>query len=195
MTETASTDRSYDRIRSAAVRLFAERGYVATGIRDIARESGLSLSTLYHHVTNKEELLVSIMVQGFETLIADAEVALADEAGPEDKLRALVRNHVLAETERRQTSMVVTAEFRFLSPEARAQVLPVRNAYGDLWRQVIEEGVRTGAFDVADTRLTRLALLHMCGAPEDWYRPDGPSTPGQIADVFAALALRQVGAG
>ena len=61
---------SYERIREAALDLFARQGYVATGIRDIAREAGITSSTLYHHVSNKEELLVALMREAFEMLAA-----------------------------------------------------------------------------------------------------------------------------
>jgi AcrR family transcriptional regulator len=185
----AEFDETYQQIKAAAVRLFARQGYVATGIRDIAKEAGYSSTALYHHIPNKEELLVDIMRQGFEMQIGNARAALAGERSPEARLAALVRQHVLFETAQQTLATVVTVEYRFLGPEARQNVLPLRNAYEQIWREVIEEGVESGSFDVPDPRLARLAVLEMCAAPETWYRPDGRLSAEEIADVFAEMAL------
>lgn len=190
--DVKALDQSYERINEAAVRLFARNGYVATGIRDIAREAGISSATLYHHFANKEELLVAIMREGFERQIGNAQAALAGQRTPEAKLVALVRQHVLAETVRQTISNVVTVEYRFLSPDARAQVLPLRDAYDAIWDAVIREGADAGAFDVRDAHLARLAVLEMCGGPGQWYRTDGALTPEEIAETFADMALALV---
>lgn len=182
-------DETYQQIKAAAVRLFARQGYVATGIRDIAKEAGYSSTALYHHIPNKEELLVDIMRQGFETQIGNARAALAGQRSPEARLAALIRQHVFFEMAEQTLANVVTVEYRFLGPEARQGVLPLRSAYEEIWREVIEEGVESGAFDVPDARLARLALLEMCAAPEIWFRSDGRLAPEEIAEIFAEMGL------
>jgi len=64
---------SYPRLRASALELFASRGFQATGIRDLAAASGLSLATLYYYMSNKEELLFSLMSESLERLQDDAE--------------------------------------------------------------------------------------------------------------------------
>jgi AcrR family transcriptional regulator len=189
-----SNNHSYERIREAALDLFARQGYVATGIRDIAREAGITSSTLYHHVANKEELLVAIMREAFEMLATQAREALEGRTSPEEKLAALVRRHVMTEIVERRLANVIAVEFRFLGPDARDEVVPLRDAYERIWDEVIEAGIRKRAFRVRDPQMARLGILQMCGGPGQWYRADGPSSPEQIADAFAAMALAVVGA-
>lgn len=191
----ASQDRSYDRIRESAVDLFASKGYVATGIRDIARAAGTTSSTLYHHVSNKEELLVAIMRDAFETLVERATAAVQEHSTPEAKLSALVRQHVQFEISEQQLGKVVTVEFRFLGSQARDEVVPLRDAYERVWDDVISEGIRTRAFKVQDRSLARLGVLHMCAGPGRWHWPEMPSSPEELADKIAAMALNVMRAG
>lgn len=190
--EAASLDESYERVKNAALRLFTSKGYVATGIRDIAREADISSATLYHHVSNKEELLVAIIREGFELMTGSAQAALAGQRTPEARLAALVRNHTLVQINEQELARVVDVESRFLSEEANKEVRPLGQAYTDLWRDVLEEGVESGAFDVADTSVARMALIDMCDAPNRWMRRDGRLTPPELADAFVQMALGAV---
>lgn len=194
MARRNNNNHSQQRIKEAALDLFARQGYVATGIRDIAREAGVTSSTLYHYVSNKEELLVAIMREAFEMLAERARVALVGQSSPEARLSALVRQHVMTEILEQRLANVIAVEFRFLGEDARAEVVPLRDAYERIWDEVIAEGVSKRAFRVRDPQMARLGILHMCGGPAQWYRPDGASSPEQIADVFAAMALHAVGA-
>ena len=79
------------RVRDAAVELFAERGYHGVGIRELAERAGLTSATLYHYMATKQDLLVELMTENLETLIESAQTAVA-EAGsdPTAQLRAVV---------------------------------------------------------------------------------------------------------
>ncbi|WP_408899906.1 TetR/AcrR family transcriptional regulator (plasmid) [Nocardioides sp. R1-1] len=192
--KATATQDSFARLRAAAVTLFARQGYVATGIRDIAREADLSTATLYHYVSNKEELLVAIMREAFESLIGNAMAATAGLRAPQEMLAALVRQHVLTETGNQTVANVATVEFRFLGPEARAEVVPLRDQYEAIWHGVLSKGISSKAFRVENPTVMRLALLQLCSGPEEWYRPDGNLTPEEIAEQYVELALRLVGA-
>ncbi|MFA5709023.1 TetR/AcrR family transcriptional regulator [Mycolicibacterium sp.] len=185
-------DETYRRIKAAAVQLFAQQGYVATGIRTIAREAGFSTTALYVYVSNKEALLTDIIRQGFETLIGSARSELADVRNPSARLAALVRQHVRFEADHQMLANVITIEYQFLSEEARLKVRPLRDTYENIWSEVIEEGVQSGAFAAANSGLTRRALLEMCSAPESWYRADGRLSVEDIGDIFSDMALNLV---
>lgn len=182
-------DETYQQIKAAALRLFADRGYGATGIRSIAKEAGFSTAALYHHVSSKEELLMDIMRQGFEMQIGSARSVLAGERSPEAKLGALVGQHVRFEATHQTLANVITIEYGYLGDEARQKVLPLRSAYEGIWSEVIEDGVQSRAFDVADVELGALAVLEMCSSPEAWYRPDGRLTVDEISEIFTEMAL------
>jgi AcrR family transcriptional regulator len=182
-----------DRIVSTALRLFAEKGFAAVGIREIASEVGLSSATLYHYMGSKDDLLQEIMTDRLGRLIAVTARTLAGLSRPEDKLVTLVRVHVLVHAV--HPDSVVDHQIRDLGAKARAEVIALRDQYEGSWRSVLDEGLAPpGVFRAALPKLTRLALLEMCNGVSRWYTRGGEYSPEQIADYYAALALTMVSA-
>jgi AcrR family transcriptional regulator len=182
------------RIQEAAVRLFAAKGFEATGIREIADQAGVQTSALYHYMSSKEDLLVDIMLSILEQLIKSANEALVGATSPPAQLVALVRAHVGLHAFARLKALVGDGEIRSLSDGGRAQVVRRRDEYETLWAEVLREGSATGVFDIQDLKITRLALLEMCNGVAHWYSERGTLAVGEMADVFAGLALSLVGA-
>jgi TetR/AcrR family transcriptional regulator, cholesterol catabolism regulator len=180
------------RIEQAALQLFAARGFEATGIRDIADRAGLSTSALYHYMGRKDELLVAFMVESMTELTRAARAALDGAADPAAQLAALVRTHVGFHTLDAQRSLVADDELRAVSDAAFTKVMQLRDGYERLWAETLERGARSGEFDFADARITRLALLEMCNGVARWYSDRGAKNPVEIADSFADLALAMV---
>jgi AcrR family transcriptional regulator len=180
-------------IRTAAVQLFAAKGFHGTGIREIASRAGVSTSLLYHYAASKEELLRDIMDEGLRFLLGEARQALEGRREPQEALVALVRCHVLVHGHDALRVLVVDTEFRSLVGASRQAILRLRDEYESLWRAVIDDGVAAGDFQVEDARLARLALLEMCTGVAHWYRPEGPLDLEAVADRFARLGLALVG--
>lgn len=183
---------SYARLRSSALELFASRGFQATGIRELAAASGLSLATLYHYMDSKEDLLVRLMRESLERLIAEARTALADVRSPVEGLAALTLTHVLAHGLRRTQTVVVDTELRSLGEENRKAIVTLRDEYEDLWREQLAHGEESDTMTVPDARVTRLALLEMCTGIAYWYSEGGELGLDQVAALHADLVLAQV---
>ncbi len=180
------------RIRESALRLFASHGYEATGIREVARDAGLSLSSIYHYVGSKEDLLLAIATKAMEDLRSAAEEALADAKTPSERLAALVEAHVFVHGRDRLEAFVSDTELRALSEPERKGAVKLRDRYEALWQQVLDDGVASGEFAAEDTRLVRLGLLQMCTGVAHWYSPAGDRSIEHIAKTFADLALAMV---
>jgi AcrR family transcriptional regulator len=182
-----------ERVRQSALRLFAKRGYEATGIRDVARDAGLSLATLYHYIDSKEDLLLDITRTSMHDLRDAANEALAGAETPAERLAALVRAHVTVHGRQRLEALVSDTEIRSLSEAERKGVIKLRDRYESQWQQAIDEGIASGDFHAEDPGLVRLALLQMCTGVAYWYSPAGPKSLPHIADTFADLALSMIG--
>jgi AcrR family transcriptional regulator len=185
----ASTKR---RIEEAALSLFASKGFEATGIREIADRVGISSSALYHYMGSKDELLIAIMTGSMRALIAAAEQVLEHAQDAPSRLAALTRMHVTFHAEDPLRSRVSDDEIRALAPAPRKQVMELRDAYEDLWADVLDEGRQKGQFAIPDGKITRLSLLEMCNGVIRWYSPSGPMSSAQVADLMADLALAMV---
>jgi AcrR family transcriptional regulator len=143
---------------------------------------------------SKDDLLIEIMVSSMTQLIQAAEESLATAGEPAAELAALVRAHVGYHALDPLRSMVNDDELRAIAGEPRAHIMELRDSYERLWAATLDRGLSSGVFHVADAKITRLALLEMCNGVDRWYSSAGPLGPGEIADVFADLALAMVGA-
>lgn len=180
-----------ERVREAALDLFATRGYHGTGIRQLAEHAGIGSASLYHYMGTKEELLAAIMRESLERLLAAAERTLAGLADrpPAERVAALVRLHVREHAERPRETRVVDGEVDALGPAARAEVVALRDRYEAIWQREIE----AGAPAAGRSGLERRALLEMCSGVAHWYRAEGPLDVSAVADRYAVLALRLLG--
>lgn len=180
------------RIRDACVRLFAQKGFQGTGIREIAVESGITTAALYHYVGTKEELLLEIMGGVLDPLTAAARGIVTDVDRSEARLAALVEHHVWFHAVHQLASIVTDTEIRSLSSDARAEMIARRDVYEAIWRSVVVEGVAEDTFHVEDPRIATTALLQMCTGIAHWYAPTGPLTLTRLCRMHADLALSMV---
>lgn len=181
------------RVRRAAVKLFASKGFHGTGIRDLAREAGISSASLYHYMGTKEELLAAIMRECLDRLVLGARQVTDGVTDPPQRLASLVALHVLTHACRPAETRVVDHEVPALSEPARRRIVELRDEYEGIWADAIDDGMRKRCFTTAEPGVTRLALLEMCTGVARWYSPRGPLGLDQLASHYANLALRMLG--
>lgn len=172
---------------AAAGRLFAERGYHGTSMRDLGKELGLLGSSLYSHVESKQDLLVEVVEEGAGLFEASAERALAGGGTARDRLRALVAGHIEVVLDNLDVARTFLNEARMLGPEHRRRVLAARDHYEDAFRTVISEGIGDGSFGAGvDPKTASIFILSVLNAIERWYSPTGPlDRAGLVAELTA----------
>lgn len=185
---------SAQRLRDSALRLFAEKGFEATGIRELADAAGMTSANVYYHAGSKEELLMCLMRECLEDLIAQAAAVTARPASPAGHLRGLVTAHVRTHIEHRLLCLVSDNELRSLHGDRRASIVALRDTYQEIWEATIRRGMAAGEFAVADTGIATLALLEMCTGVVHWFSPAGRLSVGELGEQFAVMALRCLGA-
>jgi AcrR family transcriptional regulator len=185
---TVETSRR-QQIEDVASALFRERGYAGTSVRDIAQALNLQGGSLYAHVSSKEDVLWSIVVRAAERFNELVEPIASSAMPPAERLRAMIRAHVMVVTSTQQDAAVFLHEWRLLSTDRRAELQARRDAYEQLFRKVIAQGSAGAAFRKVDPPLTAMAILSALNGIATWYRPDGALTADQIADQHADLFL------
>jgi AcrR family transcriptional regulator len=175
---------------AAAARLFAERGYHGTSIEDLLEATGLTRGGLYHYMDGKQDLLIAILDELMDPLLARAREIVARPGSAEEHLRAVTRAWLTHVAAHRDHMVVFNQERRTLERDAAwAHVRAARRAFEALLDDILRRGVQEGEFAIADPQLTRLALLGMGNHTAQWFVPGGRLGAEQIADGYCALLL------
>lgn len=176
---------------AAASRLFRDKGYERTSVRDLAQAVGLQSGSLFYHFRTKEEMLVAVMAAGISELTDRLNDALtaSSAATPLERLRTLFRVHLITLLGDDMGAMsVLLYEWPSLSDKTRARLIPLRDAYEDRWQAVLDEAAGAGLVH-ADTRLLRKLLLGGLHWTIQWFRPEGGNSPVELADRLLGLVL------
>jgi AcrR family transcriptional regulator len=185
---------SQRQILGAAVAAFAEKGFHGSTIRDIALRAGVSVPGLYHHFPSKARLLERIMDETMDALISATETAVANcDRQPADRLKAIVAAHVRFHIDFQRESFVGNTELRSLTSPGRERILRKRDRQRALFAAAVDEGLESGVFSVAYPVEATRAIVTMCTAVANWYRPNRPLKPEEIVRRYCALALLMVG--
>ncbi|MFI5944425.1 TetR/AcrR family transcriptional regulator [Streptomyces uncialis] len=181
------------RLLVAAVEAFAERGYHATTTRDIASRAGMSPAALYIHYKTKEELLHRISRIGHDKALDILRTAADGTGTPAERLAVAVRSFVGWHAAQHTTARVVQYELDALGESARAEIVALRRRTDGVIRELVDDGVRAGEFDVADPAGTTVAVLSLCIDVARWFNVGGRRTPDEVGALYAELVLRMVG--
>lgn len=195
MTDTTPTTTDpKSRLLASAVESFGVKGFHGTTTRDIAAGAGMSPAAVYVHHKSKEDLLYLIALDGHQRIARAFAEQIAATDDPVEQIAGLVRTFVLDYAVNHTLGRIVSYELRALSPEHRAEVLAVRREVLTMVRGVLHAGNESGAFHADCPDMTSIALLSLGIDVARWFRDNGRFTPEAIADHYARLALRMVGA-
>src|SRR5262245_58162229 len=155
------------RILMAAAARFAEHGYAATSIRDIARDVGVTVGAIYVHFPSKDRLLVAVAEEGIGRIgqAVDAAITEADDAW--DRLSAAIRAHLEVLLSNAAFARVIVRVTPAEVPDAARDLRRLRDGYEDRFRDLIE------ALDLApstDRTVLRLMLLGALNHTQAWHR-------------------------
>lgn len=187
-TRAATFEQQRDAMLAAAAQLFADRGYPAASIADLAAQFGVSKGLLYHYYRDKEHLLFDIADRYVDRLVqltADVEsVATA----PEATLRQLIERFMVAYEHAGAFHRVLVQDVKYLSAVHRQRVRAKQRHVIDAFARAIA----AAAPDLAGDRLLKpvtMTLFGMMNWTFTWLRPDGPVAHAEFAPVIADLFL------
>lgn len=183
-------------IFTAATRLFGERGYAATTMRDIAGAVGILPGSLYAHIASKEALLLEIIEDGVDRFNAEVDAIDARGLGPEAALREAIRRHLALVSDDPERTLIVFHQWRFLDDANRTRMLAKRKHYEEFFVHTVRVGMAAGVFDpTLDLKVTVLGILGALNWTPEWFNPSGRATSDQIAGKIADSLLGGVCSG
>jgi TetR/AcrR family transcriptional regulator, cholesterol catabolism regulator len=186
-----------DEILALAARIFADKGYASTTVREIADAAGILSGSLYHHFESKEAMLDEIMHGFLDHIVAQYRATVAAGGDPLEVLRALVREAFSSLGGNPAALAVMINEFNFLVQFPRfAYLREGAEETERLWTGVIEDGMRAGVFrsDIEPRMIYRF-MRDTIWISVRWYRRDGKYSPEEIADFYLELHLHGLATG
>jgi AcrR family transcriptional regulator len=175
-------------IMRAAARVFRARGFAASGMRHIASAADLSPANLYHYFRGKDELLFFCQDRSVDRLL-DALAAARKTRGPlADRLREMAIAHVLCLLDEVEGS-AAHLEVDALPPRLRARIVAKRDQYERGVRALVAAGVRARTLRATDATIATRAFLGALNWTAHWFRPEGPQSPQQVAELVADYAV------
>jgi AcrR family transcriptional regulator len=179
-----------EEILNIACRLFSQKGYHGTTIRDISEACGILSGSLYAHINSKEDLLYEITERGARAFLESLRPIAEGEGSATDKLRQAMRAHVRVIERNLEAATVFFHEWKALSEERHGAIHKMRDEYEALWARILREGMESGEFRITDEKFARLLILSAGNWVYQWYRPEGGLTADEIANRFVDMMLK-----
>jgi AcrR family transcriptional regulator len=176
-----------DAILAAAVKLFAEYGYHAAPLRDIARLAGIQAASIYYHYANKQALLVEIMETYMQRLNGNLERILREQSDPQKRLHEAIANHIRLHTSYKSEFFIIDTEIRALEGENRGHIIALRDHYDHLLQELLRDGMERGVFRQSDVKVVSYAIIAMCTEVATWFRPNGRLSVQQIIGIYTQM--------
>lgn len=192
-TQGSHSDITGPRIREAALRLFAQHGYAAVSMRQIAKEVGVQAGALYNYTPDKQSLLFSLMSSHMEELQA-AWDSVPRAACAMDRLRAFTGFHIRFHLERPDAVFIAYMELRNLTEENFTVIESLRRVYENGVEGILKEGVEQGVFSIPDTKIATLAVIAMLNGVNTWYRSEGRLSLDEVERVYWGMVQKAVSA-
>ncbi|MEL6836483.1 MAG: TetR/AcrR family transcriptional regulator [Bacteroidota bacterium] len=177
-------------IMEAAAKLFRDRGYSATSMRDLAKAVHLQASSLYNHIKSKQEILKEICFHNARHFLAGIEQIVQEEASPAQQLEALILLHLRVATSDATSITSFNDEWRHLEQPELEQFINLRKRYEAHFRDIIEKGIAAGDFRQVDPNIVMYTILSSLRWVYDWYRPERADSIEEIGQEIVSLVLK-----
>lgn len=181
-------------ILEAAARLFRQKGYPATSMRDLAQAVNLRAPSLYNHITGKEGILREICFSNADRFHREIDEIDRREESAEAKVRALINLHIRVATEDITSITAFNDEWRHLTEPHLGDFIQLRKEYEAKFRSIIEAGIRDGSFKAFHANIALYTIFSSIRWIYDWYQPGKPIDREHLEEEIAGLLLNGLNA-
>ena len=179
------------KISEIALNLFAEQGYAAVSMRQIAAKVGLQVGALYNYFPDKQTILSELLINHMENLLQTWHRQKLPEKS--DKLlEFFVDFHIEYHLNRPEEVFIAYMELRNLNPDNFKKIEKLRNKYELILKNILRDGVNKNLFSCDDTKIESLAIIGMLKEVNTWYKKDGRISVPEIKNIYQKIVLKAV---
>lgn len=192
-TTGSHSDITGPRLQQAALRLFAQHGFAAVSMRQIAKDVGVQAGALYNYIPDKQTLLFDLMRGHMEGLLQ--AWATEDHSGSAlQRLERFTRFHIGYHLDRPDEVFISYMELRNLTPENFTKIEALRRRYEDQLEQILRDGMAEGCFEIPDAKVATMAVIAMVTGVTTWYRTAGRLSVDEVAQIYWTMVQKAVAA-
>lgn len=184
--------KTFDEVRNAALFLFANHGYAAVSMRQIAARVGVQAGAIYNHFPNKQALLGDLLIEHMRELI-DACEARPISNLPVEALEQFVRFHIRYHIDKADEVFIAYMELRNLEPENFREVQALRQRYERVLRDILRDGAKAEAFEISDAPVAGMAIIAMLTGVNTWFRYGGRLSVEEVEEIYVKMVMQSVG--
>ena len=179
------------KISEIALNLFAERGYAAVSMRQIASKVGLQVGALYNYFPDKQTILSELLINHMENLLKTWDKQKLPKKS--DKLlEFFVDFHIEFHLNRPEEVFIAYMELRNLNPDNFQKIEKLRNKYERILIEILTTGVKDNLFSCKETKVTSLAIIGMLKEVNTWYKKGGKISVSEVKRIYQEIVLKAV---
>lgn len=180
-----------ERLYQICQRLFYEKGYKGTTMRDIAAEMGLEAASIYNHIDSKMDMLDTWLFEMSEAFHKGIEHIIDSSHTPADKIRAIIALHIRITVNEPYKAALLANEWRNLKEPRLTQFTTERDLYESQVRSVIEEGILEGEVVKLSSEILTQSLLASLRWLFHWYiRHKNDMNPVELEKQMTEIIMR-----
>lgn len=178
-------------IYETAARLFAERGYHATRMEDIAAALDMQKGSLYYYFASKEELLAKLVEGNIGIALDVLQTIITENIPPSLKFSRAITAHLRVFQEHADIYTIYNSEkLSAITPQTADLADQLGRGYEKLWISLLTEGIAAGEFRAdLDIPIVMKAIMGMCNSTLIWFKPGKRLTIEETAEIFTRLLL------
>jgi AcrR family transcriptional regulator len=178
-----------DVIIAKAAKLFREKGFSATSMRDLAEHVGVEAASLYNHISSKAEILQEICFKVANNFLSHIEEVDVAHDSSISKVEAILRFHIRQMIDNYEEVYVSDREWKHLTDPYLSNMQGQRRAYRQRIASIIEQGIQRNEIKDIDAPTVVLIMLHAVSGIESWHRSKKKIEPKLLEDNMVQILI------
>lgn len=171
-----------DLIINTAAKMFREKGFAASSMRDLAEKIGIEAASLYNHIQSKAQILEEIIAGVAKECRMHLEDIEKSNSSSLERIELLIRFHTNMMMTRFEEYSVMVSQWMHLEGEKLAAFVNERREYVKRMEAIVENGIRVGQIKKLLPYVVVLNILSSVRGLEFWQRSAKTHTAKEMED-------------
>jgi len=181
-----------EEIISVASQLFKEKGYNAVTMRDIAEAMGMKAASLYNHISRKQEILATLILEVASEFTVAMNNVIAEESSPLQKVQTIIEMHIDITVNYSEGLAALNNDWMHLENDDLNAFVKMRNDYEENFRNIIKQGIDSGEIQARQPEVILFSILSTLRTLYVWYQKRGKLDVNVLKKDIVAVFLKGI---